>query len=939
MRWTPVVLATLAGLQAAHAHDEDEVPQPNMVLPRLRDVDELRQRRNAFEPWNPPTVANKPRADRVKLSPRQTSSIPLGDNSQCGGTYGRCADGYCCSASGWCGQSEEYCASPDCQINYGPACDGNEKPNGPDTSNYARPKNGDIPYGGVGIYACVNQGDVAITYDDGPYIYTAAMLDAFKAHGAVATWFITGNNIGKGMINVNYRDVITRMIADGHQVASHTWSHENLDQMTLAQRKNQMVYNEIAFMDILGFFPTYMRPPYSICGAECQGQMADLGYHITYFDLDTQGYLHTPADQIQFSVNLWDQAMLARTPCNGSYLHIEHDIHQYIATTLTNHILDSVVANGWNAVTVGTCLGDPPENWYRGAVPAYNFKITPVSSKVCSSTSSSSSSTKTSSSSTRTSSATSTSTAVSTNGQCGSTVGFTCQGSAYGNCCSGAGWCGSSSVYCGTSCQSKYGTCGSSASNTTSSSSSGTSSGRTSSSSSTRSGTSSSGSSSRTGTSSSSSRTGTSSSSSRTGTSSSSSRTGTSSSSTRSGSSSSSNTRSSSGSSSGTGTASASSSAASSTSTLPVSTGGDCGAASGKQCFGSTFGNCCSVYNYCGSTDAHCGTGCQSAFGTCNSTSSASGSSSSSGASSSGAASSSGSAIASGTSSASAVLPSTSLISTDGSCGAAAGKSCTGSTFGTCCSVYNYCGTTDAHCGTGCQPGYGSCNGTTAASSSGAAAGGSSSSAATPASSGAAGGSTTANAAAATNTNISKNGECAGTNGYNCLGSNFGDCCSPYNYCGNTTAHCDTGCQSGFGKCSGTGVNVAVSLNGNCGSTNGGSTCAGSTFGNCCSAYGYCGSTSAFCGTGCQSGYGTCDTSSGSGTTAATPAATSAAASTVKTVSTIGAACGSAANAKCGDGFCCTALNVCASSKLLLITNPACYAAVGCQTSWSSSCA
>lgn len=109
----------------------------------------------------------------------------------------------------WCGQSEQYCASPDCQINYGPACDGNEKPNGPDTSDYARPKNGDIPYGGVGIYACVNQGDVAITYDDGPYIYTAAMLDAFKAHGAVATWFITGNNIGKGMINVNYRDVIT----------------------------------------------------------------------------------------------------------------------------------------------------------------------------------------------------------------------------------------------------------------------------------------------------------------------------------------------------------------------------------------------------------------------------------------------------------------------------------------------------------------------------------------------------------------------------------------------------------------------------------------------------------------------------------------------------------------------------------------------------------
>lgn len=108
----------------------------------------------------------------------------------------------------YCGQTADYCNSPDCQINYGPACDGNQKPSGTDTSNDARPLKGDIPYGGVGIYSCVNVGDVAITYDDGPYIYTAAMLDNFKAHGAVATFFITGNNIGKGMINVAYADVI-----------------------------------------------------------------------------------------------------------------------------------------------------------------------------------------------------------------------------------------------------------------------------------------------------------------------------------------------------------------------------------------------------------------------------------------------------------------------------------------------------------------------------------------------------------------------------------------------------------------------------------------------------------------------------------------------------------------------------------------------------------
>jgi len=35
----------------------------------------------------------------------------------------------------------------------------------------------------------------------------------------------------------------------------------------------------------VGFFPTYMRPPYSSCTAECgcEDDMAELGYHITYF--------------------------------------------------------------------------------------------------------------------------------------------------------------------------------------------------------------------------------------------------------------------------------------------------------------------------------------------------------------------------------------------------------------------------------------------------------------------------------------------------------------------------------------------------------------------------------------------------------------------------------------------------------------------------------
>ncbi|KAG4436246.1 hypothetical protein IFR05_008265 [Cadophora sp. M221] len=36
----------------------------------------------------------------------------------------------------------------------------------------------------------------------------------------------------------------------------------------------------------------------------------------------------------------------------------------------------------------------------------------------------------------------------------------------------------------------------------------------------------------------------------------------------------------------------------------------------------------------------------------------------------------------------------------------------------------------------------------------------------------------------------SPDGTCGGTNAYTCAGTNFGLCCSSYNFCGNLTSHC-----------------------------------------------------------------------------------------------------------------------------------------------------
>ncbi|KAK6196990.1 hypothetical protein LQW54_011007 [Pestalotiopsis sp. IQ-011] len=451
MRWlAPVLLLGLASLSAAH----DNGPVPKFVGGR-KLLSGLRSRKELERRVSGARFSHETKDLSGHKSEDETSAINSRDNTsgKCGPNRGTCAAGYCCSVEGWCGLGIDYCEAPDCQLSYGPGCDGNSKPTGVNTSTIARPKVGSVEYGGIGIYDCVNAGDIAMTFDDGPWNYTSDLLDKLKTWNAKATFFITGNNIGKGHINdpaLQWRAVIQRMAAEGHQVASHTWSHQNFSDITTVQAQNQVLWNEIAFNDILGYIPTYLRPPFSICESDCEDLLAELGYHIIYFDLDTEGYLYDDPTEVQICKDIWNEAVDNSDACDDNFLHIEHDIHYQSVYNLTDYFLASLFENNYRPVTVGECLGDPPENWYRAgssSVPAYDFpSATQTNPSQC----------EESSTSKRTATAPSpTGLIVSEEGDCGNNV--TCVGSEFGNCCSQHGWCGSNTDYCGDGCQPEWG--------------------------------------------------------------------------------------------------------------------------------------------------------------------------------------------------------------------------------------------------------------------------------------------------------------------------------------------------------------------------------------------------------------------------------------------------------------------------------------------------
>ncbi|KAH3996451.1 hypothetical protein HBI56_138110 [Parastagonospora nodorum] len=162
--------------------------------------------------------------------------------------------------------------------------------------------------------------------------------------------------------------------------------------------------------------------------------------------------------------------------------------------------------------------------------------------------------------------------------------------------------------------------------------------------------------------------------------------------------------------------------------TLIVSPNGQCGNIT--TCAGSGFGSCCSEWYFCGSGLQYCGTGCRSSFGTCSGVAPPPSSSVPAPISSSSSSSTS-SAIGTTTTptptptptstatptptTTSSAPPVPTNVSTNGRCGAeGSGMTCSGSTYGRCCSDYGWCGTGDDFClpSWGCRPQFGSCGST-----------------------------------------------------------------------------------------------------------------------------------------------------------------------------------------------------------------------------------
>ncbi|RYP07006.1 hypothetical protein DL764_002829 [Monosporascus ibericus] len=195
----------------------------------------------------------------------------------------------------------------------------------------------DVPYGTV-IYSCTRPGVVALTFDDGPFIYTQELLNTLRASGQRATFFVNGQNWGN--IN-NHVSTIRRMVAEGHQVASHTWSHPDLATLDAAGVTSQMRQLEAALSSILGYFPQYMRPPYFSYNDATLRTLGSLGYHVIQCDIDTLDWRYNTPATIGTSYSIYENGLNG-----GGRISLMHDVHRTTVQTLVPRVLSLLAQRG-----------------------------------------------------------------------------------------------------------------------------------------------------------------------------------------------------------------------------------------------------------------------------------------------------------------------------------------------------------------------------------------------------------------------------------------------------------------------------------------------------------------------------------------------------------------------------------------------------------------
>jgi peptidoglycan/xylan/chitin deacetylase (PgdA/CDA1 family) len=181
--------------------------------------------------------------------------------------------------------------------------------------------------------------EVVLTFDDGPWVTTPAVLKALADEGVKAIFFSTGKHA------TYYPEILRQVAAAGHSVGSHTWSHKDLSRMSVDDAKAEIEKGISAVKWALEDqgqeapfirFPALRHPP------ELVTYMGERNIAIFSTDMDSFDFKLRKPEQVIKSV-------MAKLAKHGKGIVLMHDF-QHATSLALPELLSQIKAGGYKIV-------------------------------------------------------------------------------------------------------------------------------------------------------------------------------------------------------------------------------------------------------------------------------------------------------------------------------------------------------------------------------------------------------------------------------------------------------------------------------------------------------------------------------------------------------------------------------------------------------------
>jgi len=110
---------------------------------------------------------------------------------------------------------------------------------------------------GEALIAPERPSELALTFDDGPNpAWTPRLLDILASHDVRATFFLLGK------FAEAEPELVRRIVAGGHLIGNHSWSHPNLALTSASRVQEELARTSQTLEQIAGVTVRFIRPPF-----------------------------------------------------------------------------------------------------------------------------------------------------------------------------------------------------------------------------------------------------------------------------------------------------------------------------------------------------------------------------------------------------------------------------------------------------------------------------------------------------------------------------------------------------------------------------------------------------------------------------------------------------------------------------------------------------